>query len=659
MGQKTIFKNQYQGLIIPPVDINDPYVYLDTLIGTNSSYWTDATEQINTFINNNDVSKNEEALNRLQNARKYLFDIAASERRKEMLLLEKKYESLKKQNNNNPQLEKLCELIEQYKNDPSHGIDYIQYTRLLNKVLQDNNNFSSRLKALTNTNGDNQIALLEDAEAELQQMYKKLTSSKKRLQKYQTTYSKLVNDFLKSYIDNNKTQLITLFQGDDTLFPAWISKLQINFRAYLEQESTLKSINDDNENFNIYQKNLSNTFNSFMSQYMQTKNGQLTLDDKERKSLEILAKNMNIKIVEDITALNPKQRQELKDLIELPILNTSNNPNKHMYIKVSTTKYYSIAERLNIILPTQIQHFIQSGGSNMGDDAIGAITFFPENTDTEVQKEIDAIDEKLKTIDTLISAFAKQRSDRKKFITNFNEFNTNLLNTLKQLDEEINDPIFIFHESDKFYLGAEANYAGSSAFQGFSGRTIAFNNFIDMVQNLDKFPNVVENANLYRFVVINLGENSPGANTNAKSIMENIFSHVAALLMFDDAVLTVQESVKEISFTNITNIHLYRLQSIFVPASYILEQTASHLADINNTSFDNAVNVNIHVGTNKFAPGYKWIYKGKSQPKALQFFENDKDQRWSIMRDTVLSSTLVSMHFFLKFGDFISQINNP
>jgi hypothetical protein len=60
-----------------------------------------------------------------------------------------------------------------------------------------------------------------------------------------------------------------------------------------------------------------------------------------------------------------------------------------------------------------------------------------------------------------------------------------------------------------------------------------------------------------KFVAYNLDSHSPGANMIEP--LEAIFTRAAGMIMFDDVAIAVKEANKTLEFSNITNIHLYKL----------------------------------------------------------------------------------------------------
>jgi hypothetical protein len=119
---------------------------------------------------------------------------------------------------------------------------------------------------------------------------------------------------------------------------------------------------------------------------------------------------------------------------------------------------------------------------------------------------------------------------------------------------------FIIHESDKYYQSMEAGFEKNwnASVGGFHGRTIAILNYIDIMNNLSKNFGLGD-IKTAKFVVYNLGSHSPGSNQQTISTLEEIFTYAAAMIMFDDIAIAVKEATNELKFSNVTNLHLYKL----------------------------------------------------------------------------------------------------
>ena len=84
-------------------------------------------------------------------------------------------------------------------------------------------------------------------------------------------------------------------------------------------------------------------------------------------------------------------------------------------------------------------------------------------------------------------------------------------------------------------------------------------NYIDTMSNLSQNFGI-DYSNLY-FVALNLGPYTAGNGTSAQANLEELFTYAAGMIMFDDVAIAVKESLKELSFSNITNIFSFFVYS--------------------------------------------------------------------------------------------------
>lgn len=174
--------------------------------------------------------------------------------------------------------------------------------------------------------------------------------------------------------------------------------------------------------------------------------------------------------------------------------------------------------------------------------------------------------------------------DTTQLMISMNEKITELIKaTEKKIQEQNNfdlDNIFIFHESLKLYSSIETGRGGRS---GFEGRKLSIMSYIDdlySMSNSTTFPLSREDLG---FIAINL---MPGAAAaDFKDPLEKYLSLYAGMVMFDDLANMAQEAIAALvpqnSSGKITQIHLYNLNGIYVPASMILTYISEA---VNNTT---------------------------------------------------------------------------
>lgn len=247
----------------------------------------------------------------------------------------------------------------------------------------------------------------------------------------------------------------------------------------------------------------------------------------------------------------------------------------------------------------------------MGDDALlASLNIYYDEPKYEIA--LNAINDTLKRLEQEMTKFAKIRDDQKKVASANKAMNTELTKILKELDEVLgqlnkDSKAFIIHESDKYYQTMESGFEKrwNSQYGGFHGRTIAILNYIDIMANLSENFGI-KNIPLLKFIAYNLGSSSPAHGSI--STLEEIFTYAAGMIMFDDIALAVQEASKTLKFNNISNIHLYKLQELYFPGSYLLYETANFLKncpELDPAHAGNAAFATIEVGDNIYVPNYE------------------------------------------------------
>ena len=281
-----------------------------------------------------------------------------------------------------------------------------------------------------------------------------------------------------------------------------------------------------------------------------------------------------------------KRNQEIKKMRDAVKENSQLNKSLN-FVKFSisgseNSKHGNINE---LILST-----LTNGTKVSGNAATDIITFM-FNGDLQVDHSI--INELVSNIGQVYTQAILQQTpgkndseikDTTQLMISMNEKITELIKaTEKKIQEQNNfdlDNIFIFHESLKLYSSIETGRGGHS---GFEGRKLSIMSYIDdlySMSNSTTFPLSREDLG---FIAINL---MPGAAAaDFKDPLQKYLSLYAGMVMFDDLANMAQEAIAALvpqnSSGKITQIHLYNLNGIYVPASMILTYISEA---VNNTT---------------------------------------------------------------------------
>lgn len=635
----------------PQPSISAPYTYIEAIKEFHPAIWA-AAENI---INECKMNMTGNATERRDNAVQFLNTMANQWQQNELAFLNNELEKLKQTQIELPDNKEIQQAIQEVTTRldklSTDNFDYQKFTEAINIAVKGLNTYKSRISNMKSnfTTPKRDRYLLENIDTEFTNIVDLLNNNATWIHDQELNYEQEVALYVTQYVNKNRDALKAAIL-DDNAFSAWLLQLSLEFRRYLEQVHKKER---DNLGRNYKQKRLSvqQNFNNFIEEYNQQL---LNFTPEKLKLLNELAISMDfMEYNTDIT----------KDYIKLPTLqNTSTTYNIGFK---SNFKPSALDEHMQLILVNSLESFLQMGGSNMGNDALAA-TIAITYDKPKYEKELNMVNNTLHDIEKAMTAFSKVRGQRERLDKNFLQMNNQLTDVLKALDKTLkqldpNSTAFIIHESDKYYQSMEKGYKkdrqGNS---GFHGRSMAILSYIDIMSGLSQNFGI-GNPNLLKFVAYNLGSSSPG--NNMVSILEEIFTYAAGIIMFDDINLAVREAVGTLQFSNIKTLHLYKLQELYVPGSYLLKETAKYLSNCPDPT--DAAIAKIEVGDNIYVPNYvntkqysKLSGKQKEEVNSHLSSYNKKTtiEQWNQMRDYMASNTKVAIHFFLNFVQFVQNM---
>lgn len=637
---------------IPPVSKENPYTYISALQYSHADVWDDAERLVNEFAGTQIMTAHE----RRESAVSFLRSMASQQRANEIAFVKNEIEKLKslERKQQIPDLkEQIASLEKDIKELKYNNFNYPIFIKNLNAVIKDVENYKVRLSTLQHNfqHTNSERGLLENVDIEFKKIISLLNDRKRAIEENKKSYETLAAEFITNFVKANEDKLRSALV-DDRLFAAWLLRLSTQFRVYLEKIHTQERDSLE-RNYRTDKDNLEKNFNNFIKE---NQNQLFSFSDQDLKLLKELATSM------EITKFNPElTRANLR----LPTLQNKQSSSDYSVIFTSNFEASALDERMGLLVRNCFQAFLQMGGAGMGNDSIGATVtlLFGE---PNYNRELEEVEKALKELDKAWTEFSKLRDQRQNVLENNRKMNEKIENIMLQLDHDLaaiddSSHAFIIHESDKYYMSMEKGFeVGWRTHQkGFHGRTIAILNYIDIMQNL-QFDFGMGDPQLMKFMAYNIEANSPGAH--AKGIMEEIFTYAASMIMFDDASVAVKEATKELEFSNVTNIHLYKLQELYFPASYLLEQTADYLEGLElDLETNNAAIAHIDVGDNIYAPGYINLEKNEKKRQTIDksiasFIRKSPEERWETMKNRMISQTKVSISFFLNFADFIAKL---
>ena len=156
----------------------------------------------------------------------------------------------------------------------------------------------------------------------------------------------------------------------------------------------------------------------------------------------------------------------------------------------------------------------------------------------------------------------------------------------------------------------------------------------------------IQDINWLLFAILNCGTQAIGSSH--KSELEDYFSSLVGYLMFNDAELLVEDVINNVKITKshnqITDIHVYNINGIYIPNSFILEQTYNALTKVSN-DLTNVNNIGIKATINTYNGG-----PVNQDSKQLEISD------WQATSNAALDVTKIKMTFLAGFFDILNKL---
>lgn len=305
-------------------------------------------------------------------------------------------------------------------------------------------------------------------------------------------------------------------------------------------------------------------------------------------------------------------------------------------LKYSPDRIISFEEELQSIIVQALNGHVHFGQKlNMGTDSISImIPTIDEDNKSKADDAAKAFSNSLKQ--TLIQEEAANDPEKTREVYE---------KELDKLDKSLANigQGFIMHETTKLYTSIEGGNAFFRDSPGFGGREM---NIINYLGSIDQFgTDIGIDMAWLRFLIYNLPNGALGSGN--KTRLEEILAVAAGIIMFDDFSTIAKSSIQDIQFSNITNIHFYRLNGVYVPCSYFLNAVANTFEQIvmYSVDFENAVTVKITPASVSYTRPEIW-----EQPTQIEDWNNVR---------AAAEGTKIKMYFAAKFLALISSALNP
>lgn len=259
------------------------------------------------------------------------------------------------------------------------------------------------------------------------------------------------------------------------------------------------------------------------------------------------------------------------------------------------------------------------------------------------EKQREKIDSSIQNIINNISA--KTQSDFDKVNKNIAQNYENLEQTLKEISKELGElkKCFILHSNVKDYFST-----ATSDFKGFEGGTYQGLSIIDALSALSGVGFPMGEIDWLKTCLVNTASSSIGAGN--KSNLEKYFSIFATMLLFDDGATIAEEVTKNLPLSSLNVLHLFPVNGIYVPSSYVMSTIAIHLQNWfqNNVSDkeSQSVSTTISPGSIDFSAALSSLTEQEVWNAA----------RWRAIRDQQISAMSVRIRFLANFRSLILNI---
>ena len=367
-------------------------------------------------------------------------------------------------------------------------------------------------------------------------------------------------------------------------------------------------------------------------------------EDSEKKNLKTIKGQLT------------KIRNKIIDLKQ----NLQNNSKNDAELAHSGAVWFD-SEIESAILP-----FIQGGLSNLGtgsnkDDTLSTYLFFQPEKDILSDTHIAELNQLILDYQAILEEIAKDVSMK---TANLKKRTEQIISQTKKLDEQIAEKVcekekegkaleeaFVVHGTNKKYSIFDNLTGFSAGVLGLGKNSGSWNRgSSDVVSAISNICYMAEKGGISKLdkewlieAAINCASGLIGDDLLLKDPLQKLLSALAGALMFDDAGLIMHEIAQGVEQENtkkLLSIHMYNLNGLYFPLSYVLNQTYEGLKEAKEKTEEIYKGNQVHI-INK--------YRTK---KFLPFTEED----WIRESQTAIDKTAVKMTFMAGFLDILNEL---
>ena len=667
--------------VLKNIQVGQRYVFyqsaLDSVVPEIRQAATDAVSALSSELTQNvQAQKNQtDSMSRIDIALNFLKGAAAAERTKELQFF-KNFQS------NYPETKDLFKDL----NTIDIKNDYVEFIAKINKTLRGVTNFkrmvNDEIKRIERYNNSRQYTSKGKPKKWLTQQYENaLTNNNTAYRAVDTVFTsdakKRIEGLINNRTNEGKLTSLVLEAANKQLFSINSSHLQLNgsqltILVNLLTDKLYNMIIQETGNFskntiNDYGRKMAfdSEFQQYITNLLDAPNlsvsltsiaEQFGLYDKNLKKIEAddeTIKQVQNKLYNAYQAAGGTESQgawlkKNKNKIDFAGMAKAAT-------HVSVIGYYTGEDMsLDTLLSAGIGG-VMGGRKNATDDIQAGKLIF--NIDLNVDQQQLVSEYELKMLDLQQEYFSqlKATSDVQSFTDNtevLEQLRKEQQETLKELLRKLNlgeDALqngilqhINIHNTVKGYSSAGGNYFSSKG--GFSGAAFGsnLNNQLEILASMEAMGGLTKaDIEFFKWAMINAGELMIGRKN--KTSLEDYFSIFVGFLMFNDASLMIKDAQSFIqsglSADTSQDLHLYDLNGVFVPSSYLLQKTWEELS--------------------KTYTEINTMAKNRQGTKAVlhTYDGNYLTGDWPGTYELAASKTKLEMHFLAGFADLLDAIS--
>lgn len=625
-------------------NLNDPYVYLSSLLTDPYSPSKKVANWASYLLEIDMYSSPAILEQRRVDAFAFLKQVADQQKAHELAFIKQRIQDLRQLGlDKGEEVQKLYEALENMQS--GSNIDYKQFIKGLNSVINTLEKYKTRVEAFNTTAISNipQVRMVENlattigsyADSRYAIYYSQEEAIRQLALKWLSTTGK---DFVAEQIADginggkNIAAMLALVTQQMSRYIYDTRQLKERHVAKSDKKGKFVDFSSVEQFTNFINKVDLDKFESYTNMSKALKDKQL-LQEVQRmygidydKYITSNGRRLSTKAKKEI--------QEVKSILKNEPLITDNFKKIMNHITVKWRGHNKSEHKLAIqnelisALSSAFGSHKHLGSLNMGTDMllgyIGVDVNF-EDDNGEISNTLNTIAERLRSESAI--------NDVEKSSEIYLDEMIKLNDALSKLRDG-----FIIHETNKNYNTLERG-KWPTGMNSFEGRNMQLLNYVSTIHSMGAIEGI--DTRWLEFACLNLATDALGAIL--KEPLEHLLAIFGGMIMFDDFSIIGKEITENMSFSNLQNLHLYKLQDIYIPASTFLYATYDAFQSLGQELFEgNGFTANIKVPTIDYEKNFK---------KRGAFAT-----RWIPVREAAEKGTEIHLHFAANFFNLMSKL---